>query len=405
MDVFDKVQRFTAAKELMEAGVYAYFTPIESAQAPEVTVKGRRMIMVGSNNYLGLSTHPRMKAAAIETIERYGTGCNGSRFLNGTLDLHVALEKKLARFKHRDAGLVYSTGYQANVGIVSCLAGKNDVVITDKLDHASILDGARLSYGEIRRFKHNDMEDLEKVLDSIGSDKGKLIVVDGVFSMEGDICPLPKVVEIAKAFGARVMVDDAHSTGVLGENGRGTCEHFGLENGEVDLVMGTCSKSFASVGGFVVGSEAMIHYIQHTSRSMIFSAALPPANVAAISTAIDIIQEEPERRARLWRNADKMRRAFREMGYDTGSSETPIIPLVIGEDIKTCALWKMVLEAGVFCSPVLSPAVPPGRGLIRTSYMATHTDEQLDRVLEVFEHCGKKLGLLGREPELASERA
>ena len=404
-DAFEKVFRFSAAKELMDAGVYAYFTAVESAQAPEVVVRGRKMIMAGSNNYLGLASHPRMKAAAKEAIEKFGTGCAGSRFLNGTLSLHKDLEAKLARFKRRPAALVYATGYQANLGIVSCLVGKNDILIADKLDHASILDGGRLAYGEVRRFKHNDMEDLEKVLESVGDDRGKLIVVDGVFSMEGDVCPLPEVVRLAKAYGARVMVDDAHATGVLGESGRGTCEHFGLENGEVDLVMGTCSKSFASVGGFVAGSEELIHYIQHTSRSMIFSAALPPANVAAISTAIDIIEEEPERRTQLWRNAEKMRSAFRAMGYDTGSSETPIVPLVIGDDITTCSLWKMVFEAGVFCCPVLSPAVPPGRGLIRTSYMATHTDDQLDRVLDVFEQCGKKLGILGRETDLVSEEA
>jgi 8-amino-7-oxononanoate synthase len=394
MDLFEKVTRFTVARELMDAGLYFYFRAIQSAQAPEILVNGKKMILVGSNNYLGLSDDPRMKQAAIEAVEKYGTGCNGSRFLNGTLDIHEQLEAKLAAFKHREAGLIYSTGYQANVGVVSCLLGRNDVVICDKYNHASIYDGARLSLGEVKRFKHNDMKDLETVLRSIEPGRGKLIAVDGVFSMEGDICPLPDIVELGKKYGCRIMVDDAHSTGVLGETGRGTCEHFGLENGEVDLILGTCSKSFCSVGGFVVGSADLIHYIKHTSRSMIFSAALPPANVATISKALDIIEEEPERRRNLWRNADKMRVGFKAMGFDTGDSETPIVPVLIGEDEKCLAMAKMLYENGVFANPVLSPAVPPGRAMMRTSYMATHTDQQLDQVLNLFEDCGRKLGLL-----------
>ena len=391
MDIFEKCRRFTAAKRLMAAGWYAYFEPIASAQEPEVKVGRRRLIMIGSNNYLGLTTHPKVMAAASAALNKYGTGCGGSRFLNGTLDLHEEVERKIARFKGKEAALLFSTGFQANLGLLSALAGKGDVLITDKLDHASIVDGCRLSFGETRRFRHNDMEDLERVLQQSGS-SGKLIVVDGVFSMEGDIANLPEIVRLAKRYKARIMVDDAHATGILGKKGRGTAEHFGLED-EVDIVMGTCSKSLGAVGGFVAGSAEVIHYVKHRARPMIFSASLPAACVATIGAAIDVIQEEPERRERLWEIARYMKRQLSELGFDTGLSETPIIPVILGDDRVTFDFAKRLRQSGVFANAAVSPAVPKGRGLIRTSYMATHTDEQLDRVLKAFKKVAREMGI------------
>lgn len=392
-DIFAKCRSFSYARDMMKNGVYPYFFPLESGQDPEVILNGRKFLMVGSNNYLGLANDPRMKEAARKAMEKYGTGCAGSRFLNGNTVLHQELEQKLARFKHRQASLVYATGYQMNVGVVSCLVGKGDVAVVDKLDHASILDGCKMSNGEICRFKHNDMEDLEKVLSSIGPSKGKLVIVDGVFSMEGDICRLPEIVKIAKAHKARIMVDDAHATGVLGETGRGTCEYYDMEEGAVDLVVGTCSKTFAAVGGFVVGDEDIIHYIRHLSRSMIFSAALPPSCVATISKAIDLIDEEPERRIRLWENAKHLADGLKEMGFDTGRTQTPIIPLLIGDNDKTFLLWRLMFDAGIFVNPVISPAVPPNRTMIRMSLMATHTSAHIDRILGVIDSCAKKAGI------------
>lgn len=392
IDIFEKCGKFTKAKELMAAGIYPYFRVIESAQDPEVTINGRRMIMVGSNNYLGLTNHPRVKEAAIEAVRKYGSGCAGSRFLNGTLNIHVELEEKLARFIRKEAALVFSTGFQVNLGVISAVVGKDDIVIIDKMDHASIIDGCRLSYGEVKKFRHNDMADLERLLEQNGG-KGKFIVVDGVFSMEGDIVNLPRVVELAKAYGARVMVDDAHGIGVLGKTGRGTAEHFGLE-GEVDLIMGTYSKSLASIGGFIAGSEEVIHYIKHTARSLIFSASPPPASVAAVSAAVDIIENEPERIARLWTNTIKMLNGFKSLGFEVGPSETPIIPIMVGDSETAFRMAMMLQEEGVFANVAVSPAVPDGKALIRTSYMATHTEEQLDRVLNAFEKVGKILGLI-----------
>jgi len=391
MDIFEKCRRFTAAKRLMAAGWYAYFEPIASAQEPEVRVGRRRMIMIGSNNYLGLTTHPKVVAAANAAIAKYGTGCGGSRFLNGTLDLHEEVERKIARFKGKEAALLFSTGFQANLGLLSALAGKGDVLITDKLDHASIVDGCRLSFGETKRFRHNDMQDLERVLQQSGS-SGKLIVVDGVFSMEGDIANLPEIVRLAKKYKARIMVDDAHATGILGKKGRGTAEHFGLED-EVDIIMGTCSKSLGAVGGFVAGSAEVIHYVKHRARPMIFSASLPAACVATIGAAIDVIQEEPERRERLWEIARTMKRQFTELGFDTGQSETPIIPVILGDDRVTFEFPKRLRQNGIFANAAVSPAVPKGRGLIRTSYMATHTDAQLERVLKTFAKVARQMGI------------
>ncbi len=392
MDIFDKCRRFTAAKEVMDAGLYPYFRVIESAQEPEVIVDGRKMIMIGSNNYLGLTNHPKVKEAAIEAIRKYGSGCAGSRFLNGTLDIHVALEEKLARFMRKEASLVFSTGFQTNLGIIASLVGKNEVVLIDKMNHASIIDGCRLSFGEVQKYRHNDMNDLERLLRQYNNE-AKLIIVDGVFSMEGDIADLPEIVKLAKKYNARVMVDDAHGIGVLGNTGRGTAEHFGLED-EVDLIMGTYSKSLASIGGFVAASKDVVHYIKHFARSLIFSASPPPASVASVSAAISIIEEEPERRERLWRNTRKMLNGFKSLGFNTGPSETPIIPIIVGEDLKAFRLARMLHDRGIFANVAVSPAVPSGKALIRTSYMATHTDEQLDKVLTVFEEVGKELGII-----------
>ena len=391
-DLFDKCYKYSAAKEVMAAGFYPYFRVVESAQDPEVVVEGKPMIMLGSNNYLGLTNHPKVKEAAIEAIRRYGSGCAGSRFLNGTLDIHVQLEERLASFFRKEAALTFSTGYQTNLGVISALAGKDDVVIVDKLDHASIIDACRLSFAEMRKFKHNDMKSLELVLREVG-DRGKLVVVDGVYSMEGDIAPLPDILELCRKHGARLMVDDAHGVGVLGDTGRGTAEHFGLEK-EVDIIMGTYSKSLASIGGFVVASEQVVHFMKHTSRPLIFSASPPPASVAAVIAALDIIEQEPERRERLWENTRRMMRALKGMGFDTSVAQTPIIPLVMGGMERAFMMWKRLNQEGVFVNPVVPPAVPPGRCLIRTSYMATHTPEQLDRVLAILESAGRELGVI-----------
>ncbi len=392
VDLFEKCRKYTAAKEVMAAGFYPYFHVVESEQNPEVIVAGKKMIMLGSNNYLGLTSHPKVKEAAIEAVKKYGSGCAGSRFLNGTLDIHVRLEEKLASFFRKDGALTFSTGYQTNLGIISALAGKDDVVVIDKLDHASIIDACRLSFAEIKKFKHNDMSSLDYVLKESGS-RGKLVVVDGVYSMEGDIAPLPDIVAVCKKFGARIMVDDAHGIGVLGKTGRGTAEHFGLEK-EVDIIMGTYSKSMASIGGFVAADEDVIHFMKHTSRPLIFSASPPPASVASVIAALDIIDQEPDRRARLWHNTHKMMQAFKQLGFDTGVAATPIIPLVMGEMERAFMMWKTLYDEGVFVNPVVPPATTPGRCLIRTSYMATHTDEMLDRVLDIIARAGKKLGVI-----------
>jgi 8-amino-7-oxononanoate synthase len=387
MDIFTKCYEFTEADVAKAAGYYFIFRRVESAQDTEVVVEGRKLIMAGSNNYLGLTSHPKVKEAAIKAIEKYGSGCAGSRFLNGNLDIHEELEEKLAAFFHKEAAVVFATGYQTNLGAIAALVGRNDVIILDKFDHASIIDGCRLSFGKTRKFRHNDMGDLERVLSSTSDTVGKLIIVDGVFSMEGDITPLPDVMALAKKYGARVMVDDAHGVGVLGAGGRGTSEHFHLEN-EVDVIMGTYSKSLAAIGGFIVA------YVKHFARSLIFSASLAPALVAAVGAALDIIQEQPELRERLWHNTHKMLKGFKELGFDTGHSTTPIIPIMIGDQMKTFEMCGLLQEYGVFVNPTISPAVPPGRELLRTSYMATHTDEQLDRILDAFERAGRKLGVI-----------
>ncbi|MCI4444615.1 MAG: pyridoxal phosphate-dependent aminotransferase family protein [Candidatus Aminicenantes bacterium] len=393
MDIFQKCYDYSRAEEVMAAGLYPYFTPISEAKGNRVKVHGREMILIGSNNYLGLIDHPKVKQAAKEAIDRYGVATCGSRFLTGTIDLHEQLEERLAKFMNKEAALSFSTGYQTNLGIISSLAGKDDFVITDRMDHASIIDACRLSFAEVRKFKHNDMQDLEKVLSEIPEDRGKLIVVDGVFSMEGDIADLPGIIPLAKKYNARVMVDDAHGLGVLGKNGRGTAEHFGLEK-EVDLIMGTFSKSFVSIGGFVAGDKKVINYIKHFARSLIFSAAATPASVAAVLAALEVIETEPERRQRLWQITHFMKNSFQQMGYNTGPSQTPIIPIMIGDDDQCFALWKALREEGIFTTPVIYPAVPKGQALIRTSYSANHTDEELNLILAAFKKCGQALGII-----------
>lgn len=389
MDLFDKCNDYYPIVErAKKTGFYPYFRPISSEPDRRVSINGKTLLMFGSNNYLGLTTHPNLKAKAIEAIEKYGTGCTGSRFLNGTLDIHEDLEAKLAEFFHKDDCIVFSTGFQTNLGTISALVRKGDVVLTDKLDHASIVDGCQLSYGRVLRFAHNDIQDLERILSSVKADAGKLIVVDGIFSMEGDIALLPDIVKLAKKYNARIMVDDAHAVGVLGANGRGTAEYFGLED-SVDLIMGTFSKSFATIGGFVVGDHKVITYIRHQARSLIFSASIPPPAVATVLAALEIIKTEPERRTRLWHNTNKMLTGLKNLGFNTGNSSTPIIPIIIGDDMKTINFWHLLYDAGLYTNPIIPPAVPPRRSLIRTSYMATHTDEDLDEALEIFESVGK----------------
>jgi 8-amino-7-oxononanoate synthase len=393
LGIFDKCYEFTRADEAIAMGIYPFFTPIQEVSGTIVKVDGKEMIMVGSNNYLGLLDHPKVQKAARDAVDRYGVATCGSRFLNGTLDIHVELEEKLAQFMKKEAALTFSTGFQTNQGIISTLICRGDAVVTDRMIHASIIDACRLSYGDVYKYKHNDMADLEKQLSSIGNDISTMIVVDGVFSMEGDLANLPDIVTLAKKYNAKTMVDEAHGIGVMGKNGRGTAEHFGVED-EIDIIMGTFSKSFASLGGMVVGDKKVISYIKHFARSLIFSASITPASVATVLATLDIIQKEPERRERLWEITKKMKSGFQSMGYDTGPTESPVIPVYIRNDELTFMLWKLLRENGIFTNPVVYPAVPKGEALIRTSYSANHSDEELDTVLGVFEKCGKQLGIL-----------
>ena len=392
MGIFEKCHNYTDPDKVQAAGIYPFFRMIESQQDPVVTMGGKEVVMCGSNNYLGLTSHPKVKEAAIEAIKKYGTGCAGSRFLNGTLDIHVELEEKLATFFRKEGALVFATGYQTNLGVLSSLVCRGDVAISDRQNHASIVDGLRLSYGEVKKYKHNDMEDLERVLEHEAG-HNKLLVVDGVFSMEGDIAHLDRIVALREKHEFGLMVDDAHGVGVMGPTGRGTAEHFGLED-EVDVIMGTYSKSLATIGGFVAADADIIKYLKHLSRSLIFSASLAPGLVAAVSAALDIIDQEPERREQLWSNTRKMLEGFRSYGFDTGEAASPVIPIVVGEDMLAFRVALMLQDEGVFANPVVSPATPPGRSLIRTSYMATHTDEQLDRVLTAFVKVGRAVGLI-----------
>jgi 8-amino-7-oxononanoate synthase len=392
MDIFEKAYQYRTAKDMQEAGLYPYFLPLEDTEGTEVVIDGHRVLMIGSNNYLGLTTDPRVRQAAKDALDRYGPSCTGSRFLNGTLKLHKELEERLAVFMGKEAAVVFSTGFQVNLGVISSIVGRGDVVVADKDDHASIVDGCRLSFGEVRRYNHNDMEHLDRVLSKIDDDTGILVVVDGVYSMGGDLAPLPEMIPIVKKHGARLMVDDAHSLGVMG-GGRGTAHHFDVVD-DVDLIMGTFSKSFASLGGVIAGDADVIHYIQHTARSLIFSASMPAPSVATVLAALDIIETEPEHVEHLWEITERMRDGLNAMGYKTEPSVTPIIPIHIGTMENTFMAWKMCYEAGLYTNAVVSPAVPPDKGLLRTSYMATHTNEQIDRALNILGEVGKQLGLI-----------
>lgn len=395
-DLFTRCRNYTRHKEAEAQGMYPYFKAIESQPDAEVIINGRKMIMIGSNNYLGLTSHPRVKEAAQRAIEKYGTGCTGSRFLNGTLDIHEELEHRLARFVRKEKCLLYSTGFQANLGAISTLVGKDDYIVCDRMNHASIIDGCRLAWGRTLKFKHNDLVDLERVLNSAeleDSGGATLVITEGVFSMEGDFGNLPAIAELKRRYGFRMLLDDAHGVGYMGPNGRSTAEHFGVEK-DVDLIMGTFSKSFASLGGFIAGDAAVIDYLKHHSRALIFSASMPPACVATVLAALDVIEKEPEHRERLWRNTRKMQVAYRDLGFNIGTTQSPIIPLIIGDIERTLAFWKELFESGVFVNPIIPPAVPPSLCLLRTSYMATHTDEELDRVLEIVGKLGKKLGVI-----------
>lgn len=380
MDLFKKCQDFTRIEDLKSINLYPYFHKLESKQDTIVEMEGHKTIMIGSNNYLGLTSHPEVIDAGVEALKKYGSGCSGSRFLNGTLDLHVKLEKELAEFLHKEEVVTFSTGFQSNLGIISAIAGRNDYIVCDKENHASIYDACKLSYAKMLRYEHNNMEDLERQLQSIPQDKGILIVTDGVFSMSGEICNLPKIVELKHKYGARVMVDDAHGFGVIGKGGRGTGSHFNLED-EVDIIMGTFSKSLASLGGYMASSERVANYVRHNSRPFIFSASIPPANVACARKALEIIKREPERVKNLQDNGAYVRAGLEKRGIKYIPSETPIVAIYTYDDEKTFLACKMLFERGVYVNPVVSPAVPVGSSLIRTSYTATHTHEQLDEAM------------------------
>lgn len=389
----NRLSNYDAPQKAMQAGIYPYFREIESDQDTVVSINGKKVLMFGSNSYLGLTNHPKVKEAAIAAIKKYGTGCAGSRFLNGTLDIHTQLETKLAKLVNKDAALCYSTGFQVNLGVVSILAGRNDYLLLDELDHASIIEGSRLSFSKVLKFSHNDMDALECKLMVCRKENIKLIVVDGVFSMEGDIINLPEVVRLAEKYDASIMVDDAHSLGILGKNGSGTASHFGLTD-KVDLIMGTFSKSFASLGGFIAADKEVINFIKHTSRSLIFSASMTPSSAAAVLAAVEIMENEPERIKHLWDMTALALEGFRSAGFDTGKSETPIIPLFIRDDIKALKLTQVLIADGVFVNPVVSPAVPKEDSLIRYSLMATHTKKQVEISIEKITRAAKSLGIL-----------
>lgn len=384
MKLFEKCARFTRAREAQATGYYPFFTPIESSDGTQVVVRGDTKVMMGSNNYLGLTHHPKVLEAAQAALQRYGSGCTGSRFLNGTLDLHDELEARLARFLNKEAALVFSTGYQTNLGILATLVGKRDYLYLDKLDHASAVDGSQLASGNVLRYPHGDLDTLAQQLRKTPPRAGKLIVTDGIFSMEGDVADLPHIVRLAERYDAEVMVDDAHAFGVLGRHGAGTAQHFDLED-RVGLIMASFSKSLAAIGGVVAGPEPVIHYLKHHARSLIFSASMPPASVATVLTALQIIEDEPERREALWRNTRRMQAGLKDLGYDIGDSDTPVIPIIVGDMWLMAMIWKELFDAGIFTNPVIPPAVPEHSCRIRLSMMATHTNEQIDFVLDVFD--------------------
>jgi 8-amino-7-oxononanoate synthase len=389
----DKMAAYTIPQEAIKKGLYPYFRVIESEQDTEVIINRKKVLMFGSNSYLGLTNHPKVKEAAKQAIDQYGSGCAGSSFLNGTLKLHKELEQKLAEFVQKDEAIIFSTGFQVNLGVISSLTGRNDYILIDEFDHASIIEGTRLSFSKIKKFRHNNSESLEKELKDCKSEHIKLIVVDGIFSMEGDIVKLPEIVALAKKYDAAVMVDDAHSLGVIGVNGRGTSSHFGLSD-QVDLIMGTFSKSLASIGGFIASDFDTINFIRHKARSLIFSASMPPASAASVIAALDIILSEPERIQKLWDNTNYALNGFKQLGFDVGKSETPIIPIYVRDNIKTFIFTMKLLDEGIFVNPVVSPAVEPGSSLIRFSLMATHSKEQIDLALGKFVKIGKELGII-----------
>lgn len=388
-----KLAKYDAPQKAKAAGVYPYFRKIESEQDTEVLINGKKVLMFGSNSYLGLTNHPKVIEAAVAATKKYGTGCAGSRFLNGTLDIHIALEDRLAKFVGKDEAIIYSTGFQVNLGVASCLTGREDYILWDELDHASIIEGCRLSMSKKIKYKHNDMESLEKKLQTCDPDKVKLIITDGVFSMEGDVANLPKICELAKKYNAAVYVDEAHGIGVFGNQGRGTCDHFGLTK-DVDLIMGTFSKSFAALGGFIATDSVTANYLRHNSRSYIFSASITPASTAAVNAALDIMESEPERIEHLWKVTNYALEGFRNIGCEIGHTSTPIIPLFIRDNDKTFAVTRDLLEDGIFVNPVVSPAVPSQDTLIRFSLMATHTIEQVDRALECIQKVFKKYDII-----------
>src|ERR1700743_1987158 len=388
----EKVAQFQDAAMIREKGLYPYFRPIESGQDTEVMIDGKRVLMFGSNSYLGLTNHPKIKEASKKAIDKYGTGCAGSRFLNGTLDIHIELERRLATYVNKEAAILFSTGFQVNLGVLSCVTGRNDYLILDEYDHASLIDGSRLSFSKVIKYAHNDMQDLERKLSILPEESVKLIVVDGIFSMEGDIVKLPEIVQLSERYGANIMVDDAHSLGVIGHKGAGTASHFGLTD-DVDLIMGTFSKSLASLGGFIASDAATIDYLKHRARSLMFSASMTPGSVASVIAALDIIESEPERIQKLWDNTNYAMKLLIDEGFDLGPTESPILPIYVRDNEKTCLVTKYLQEAGIFVNPVVSPAVPSDSSLLRFSLMATHSFEQIDEAVEKIAKAFKDVGV------------
>ncbi|MDY0079341.1 MAG: aminotransferase class I/II-fold pyridoxal phosphate-dependent enzyme [Ignavibacteriaceae bacterium] len=396
MDIFAKCFEFTRADDIKASGLYPYFRAIEENEGPVVQIEGRKIVMAGSNNYLGLTAHPKVKEAAIKAVEKYGTGCSGSRYLTGTLDLHIELEARLAKFFGTESVLLFSTGYQTAQGIIPTLVNRGDYLISDKDNHACIVAGYLMAKGataEIVRYKHNDMNDLERVISKLPESAGKLIVSDGVFSTGGEIVNLPKMNEIARKYGARLLIDDAHSVGVIGKGGRGTASEFNLES-EIDMTMGTFSKTFASLGGFVAGSERVLNYLKHHSPALIFSASPTPASAASALAALEILEQEPERVTRLIQNADRVRQGLKSLGFNVVESRTAIVPVIVGSDELAFMMWRKLYDNGVFVNAFISPGVPPGRQMMRTSYMSAHENEHLDFIVETFKKVGKELGLI-----------
>ncbi|OJV38907.1 MAG: 8-amino-7-oxononanoate synthase [Bacteroidales bacterium 36-12] len=385
--------QYDAPQKAKEVGLYPYFRPIESDQDTVVTIHGKPVLMFGSNSYLGLTNHPRLKEAAIKAVEKYGTGCAGSRFLNGTLDIHIELEERLAKLVHKESALVYATGFSVNAGVVPCITGREDYLIFDEFDHASIIEGKRLSFSKQLKYRHNDMDALEKLLQKCEYEKTKVIVVDGVFSMEGDVVKLPQIVELSKKYNASIMVDEAHSLGVFGKTGAGVCEHFGVSD-DVDLIMGTFSKSLGTIGGFIAADESIINYLKHNSRTLIFSASITPASTACVIEALNVMEDEKWRYDALWANTHRAKAGFENAGFEIGTTETPIIPLYVRDNTKTFMLTKILMDDGVFVNPVVSPAVRSEDSLIRYSLMATHTFDQIDESVEKISKAARNLGII-----------